>query len=121
MCRACPEQASVCPTWPCCCLSHLLASVTYCCRLNPNNIHYDAELAERYKHMNRCGTGASTANLETGCSPAGFLQASPTAVDRAQCTLATLYVPARLLRPTLSLNLALSPSAPFTCAGGRRT
>ena len=25
-------------------------------RLNPNNIHYDAELAERYKHMNRCGT-----------------------------------------------------------------
>ena len=22
-------------------------------RLNPNNIHYDAELAERYRHMNR--------------------------------------------------------------------
>ena len=34
----------------------LLTCCPLCCRLNPNNIHYDAELAERYKHMNRCGS-----------------------------------------------------------------
>ena len=47
--------------WLCAHVVAVVAAVNSCApfllssrRLNPNNLHYDSELAERYKHMNRC-------------------------------------------------------------------